>query len=131
MSFTASNLSVDDIRKAEPDIVRFCKQQGFKEESALLKRELTVKKESSILRSDPRLDNGLLRVGGRLSRLSMPEETKYPEILPKDHHVSKRLLKKIHQQVGHSGKTTCCLSFSKDIGSPVQTPLQERSYHNV
>ncbi len=50
------------------------------------------------------LDNGILRVGGRSSKMAMPTEQKHPAILPKNHHVSKLLLRHIHLEVGHSGR---------------------------
>ena len=50
------------------------------------------------------LDNGLLRVGGRLNRLAMPEEAKHPIILSKDLHISTLLLRHIHEQLGHGGR---------------------------
>lgn len=37
-----------------------------------------------IYKLDPILQNGNLRVGGKLSKLAMPEETKHPTILPND-----------------------------------------------
>lgn len=45
-----------------------------------------------------------MRVGGRLSRAAMPEELKQPAILPKDHHVAVLLLRKIHEDTGHTGR---------------------------
>lgn len=36
--------------------------------------------------------------------MAMSEEQKHPAILPKDHHISKLVLRHIHHQVGHSGR---------------------------
>ncbi|KAL7850244.1 hypothetical protein SRHO_G00195930 [Serrasalmus rhombeus] len=60
--------------------------------------EKSVDRKRSIFKLDPVLDRGVLRVGGRLSKMAMPEEQKHPAILPKGHHVSKLLLGHIHQQ---------------------------------
>ncbi|MBN3311325.1 ZN675 protein, partial [Amia calva] len=49
------------------------------------------------------LQDGVLRVGGRLSRAAMPEESKHPAILSKDFHVTELILREIHQDVGHNG----------------------------
>lgn len=103
-SLKSSNLSLEDVRNAESTVVRFCQQQEFKEDIKRLVKGLSLKKDSSILRLDLKLDKGLLRVGGRLRRSSMPEETKRPALLPKNDHVSKLLLKDIHQKIGHSGR---------------------------
>lgn len=48
--------------------------------------------------------NIFLRVGGRLSKASMPEETKHPLILVKDQHISILILCHIHEQLGHGGR---------------------------
>ena len=64
-----------------------------------------MRKSSSIYRLDPFVDDGLLRVGGRLSRSSMPEETKHPIILPKDGSVSVLLMHQLHENINHSGRS--------------------------
>ncbi|KAL7843912.1 hypothetical protein SRHO_G00224510 [Serrasalmus rhombeus] len=92
------SLSVQDIEEAEEAIVKFCKSQGFPQEMASLHNGKSVDRKSSIFKLDPVLDRGILRVGGRLSKIAMPEEQKHPAILPKGHHASKLLLCHIHQQ---------------------------------
>lgn len=69
-----------------------------------------VKQESTISKLDPTLEDGSLRVGGRLSKAAMPEKTKHPIIFSKDQHVASSMLKHIHEQMGHAGRT--CLSHS-------------------
>lgn len=63
-----------------------------------------MKKSSHIFKLSPVLDDGVLRVGGRLGKSAMPEEKKHPVILAKDLHVSDLLLRHIHQAVGHGGR---------------------------
>lgn len=53
---------------------------------------------------DPILDEGILRIGGRLSKASMPVSLRNPIILPRDSPVSKLILRDIHHQVGHAGR---------------------------
>lgn len=74
-----------------------------------------VRKESSIYRLDPVLDNVILRIGGRLSKTSMPEERKHPAILAKNHHVSILILSYIHVQTGHGEKQPYAVSGTKTI----------------
>ena len=47
-----------------------------------------VKNNSPIHRLDPFLEEGILRVGGRLKRADLPHETKHPAILPQKSHVT-------------------------------------------
>lgn len=50
------------------------------------------------------MEDGVLRVGGRLSRSSMPVEAKHPIILAKNSHIAALLLRHIHHEVGHGGR---------------------------
>ena len=54
---------------------------------------------------DPVRQDGLLRVGGRLSKGVMPEDSKHPLILTKDQHISSLILKDAHEGLGHAGRT--------------------------
>ena len=62
-------------------------------------------KKSPIYILEPFLDEGLLRVGGRLKNAPLPEKAQNPIILPKNHHVSRLVARRAHEfQSGHSGK---------------------------
>lgn len=99
-------LSLDDLCEAELAIIQYCQQQRFSEEIAKLSSENgAVSRQSILYKLDPRLDGRLLRVGGRLTKGALPEETKHPLILSKDQHVATLILKHIHQQLGHSGRS--------------------------
>lgn len=98
------DLSVDDMAQAEEAVVRFEQEQSFHEELTALRKGVSVKKSSSIYRLDPILQNGILRIGGRLSRSALPEEVKHPAILPKDGHASTLILRWIHEITGHGGR---------------------------
>ena len=52
---------------------------------------------------NPFLDDGVLRVGGRLSKASICYNAKHPVILPNNHHLSDLMIVQHHHQVGHSG----------------------------
>lgn len=64
----------------------------------------SVKKSSDIYKLDPVLKDGLLRIGGRLSRAALPEENKHPLILSKNEYVTNLILQHIHRQLGHGGR---------------------------
>ncbi|KAK0138795.1 hypothetical protein N1851_024657 [Merluccius polli] len=98
-------ITVDDLIMAEKAILSYVQRQSFTEEINMLQEgAANVKKGSKIYRLDPVLDNGILRVGGRLRRTAMPEERKHPAILAKDHHVSTLILRHVHIQTGHGGR---------------------------
>ncbi len=98
-------LTPKDLLEAELVIIRYCQQQRFEDEiSSLLSEKGTVSRQSSIYRLDPISEDGMLRVGERLSKGAMPLEDKHPLILSKDQHISRLILKHIHQSLGHSGR---------------------------
>ncbi|KAI2645449.1 Pro-Pol polyprotein [Labeo rohita] len=119
-------LSIQDIEDAEESIVKFCQNQGFPREMDSLCNGKNIDKKSSILRLDPIIDNGILRVGGRLKRMAMPEEQKHPAILPKQHHVSKLLLRHIHHQTGHSGRNHMLSTLRKKYWIPCANSLARK-----
>lgn len=103
-SLKQTYLTVDNLRQAETDIISHCQQSSFQEEISALRRKDSIKKSSRIFRLNPQLEEGILRVGGRLSRASMPAEAKHPIILPKNHRVADLILQDSHERLGHSGR---------------------------
>ncbi|XP_003369727.1 conserved hypothetical protein [Trichinella spiralis] len=89
------NLSVKKLSDAE---VRWLRQVqvnefGIKSDSADRVREF-----------EPFLDqDGLLRMGGRLRRSTLPPESKHPIILPNNHPVTELLIKDHHVRQMHAG----------------------------
>ncbi|XP_030836004.1 uncharacterized protein LOC115921870 [Strongylocentrotus purpuratus] len=109
-------LTVEDIRQAEEAILIHVQDRAFPVEVAALRKQAHdvnqrtgrlqpgVRKSSPIYKLDPQMDNGLLRVGGRLNKAALPEEAKHPVILPKRGHVSELILRHIHENSGHMGR---------------------------
>ena len=60
----------------------------LKDQSRSNNSQVAVGKTSPIYRLDPFVDNGLLRVGGRLRNAEIPEESKHTIILPRKSHVT-------------------------------------------
>lgn len=87
-SFKRERVSTEDLLAAENAILQFCQRERFDTEICALKTGKPVKGCSPIYKLNPVLEEGLVRVGGRLSRTAMPEESKHPVILGKDQHIS-------------------------------------------
>ncbi|XP_046855977.1 uncharacterized protein LOC124449079 [Xenia sp. Carnegie-2017] len=51
----------------------------------------------------PVIAGGIVRVGGRLDKSSLPEESKHPAILDSSHHVTKLIVRYYHAKEGHAG----------------------------
>jgi len=67
-----SHLSTEELETDELEIIRLRQEKMFPDELAILKRGESMKKSSYIHGLCPVLDD-VLRVGGRLSRASMPQ----------------------------------------------------------
>lgn len=95
-------VTLEDLLEAETSIIAFCQQERFPTEfAAPTYGKPQVPRSGSILKLDPVLEGGLLRVGGRLKKAAIPEDIKYPLILSKDQHISDIILRHIHLQLGH------------------------------
>lgn len=109
-----SILTVKDLVEAETAVVIYCQQQQFQEEiAALSSMKATVSRQSPLYRLDPVLVDGVLRVGGRLSKGAMPEESKHPIILCKEQYPTALILKHMHQNLGHAGRAHTLSSVQK------------------
>ena len=98
-------ISLDDMEKAEKAVLSYTQKQAFPVEwKRLTTAPPCVPKRSKIYSLDPILKDGLLRVGGRLSRAAMSDTMKHPIILPKQSHISSLLLQHIHEKYGHCGR---------------------------
>lgn len=99
-------LSVSDLSRAEAAVICFSQQATYSEEISSLKGGASsVKRTSDIYRLDPVLQDGMLGVGGRVCRASLPEELKHPVILAKGQHISSLILQHVHQHLGHPGRS--------------------------
>ena len=115
-------LDISDLKSAECAIIRDAQIEAFKEEVVVLQkmkqenadidsrvfakqRKANMKTSRSLYKLDPFLDvNGILRVGGRLTRASLTDDTKFPIILPRNSHVTKLIVKHFHERTHHQGK---------------------------
>ncbi|XP_032416535.1 uncharacterized protein LOC116718567 isoform X10 [Xiphophorus hellerii] len=98
-------LTSEDLTAAEHFIILFEQHHRFEPEISALRANKTVSKDSQLYRLDPVIDDGVLRVGGRLKRAAMPFEIKHPVILCKNMHVATLILRYIHHLLGHAGRS--------------------------
>lgn len=81
----------------------------------------SVKRSSHLFKLDPILQDGVLRVGGRLSKSAMPEYAKHPAIIPKDLHITSLILQDTHERIGHCGRNFMLSRLRQKYGSLQQT----------
>lgn len=97
--------SCEERLEAERFIIKSLQRKAFSEEIQALSDQLTVKGTSPLYKLDPYFDqNGIIRVGGRLSKGDISEDIKHPILLPKGSHVTTLLIKHFHAKVKHQGR---------------------------
>lgn len=114
----ASKFRKDDIKEHsnDPDFLKECEKliiaifqrDAFSMEIQCLKNGKEIPKSSSIGALSPLLgSDGLLRVGGRLNKVSdhvIGSGMRNPIILPKGSHISTLIVRHFHQKVCHQGR---------------------------
>ena len=95
--------TVDELEEAEQVILKACQEEAFPEEMKV-GQQGCVRRHSQLRKLDPYMQEGLLRVGGRLSKSSLPAELKHPVIIPKSSHVASLIVDHYHRKTRHSGR---------------------------
>nr|XP_021322660.1 uncharacterized protein LOC108179640 [Danio rerio] len=99
--------SLEERKAAENVIIKIVQDDAFAEDIRHIKlqKENYLNKHSNLHRLSPFLDKeGLLRVGGRLTRSSLDYDVKHPALLPKKSHISALLVKHHHERIYHQGR---------------------------
>ena len=103
----ASNLSysrAEMLERAEHRILHLVQVQAFHKELSRLSKQSDVLKSSTIVKLRPVLQDGLLRVGGRIQQSSLTDCSKHPIILPSQSIAVKLLVRSVHESLGHCGQ---------------------------
>ncbi|XP_043238748.1 uncharacterized protein LOC122390137 isoform X1 [Amphibalanus amphitrite] len=99
-----TSLSVDDLRSAENSILKYVQKTSFSEFSDDREGTVKVTKSSSLKGLSLTRRDGILVVGGRLSRCPVQSDSKYPVLMPRHHHVTRLVIRDAHERVGHQGR---------------------------
>ncbi|XP_030842249.1 uncharacterized protein LOC105438717 [Strongylocentrotus purpuratus] len=97
------SLTVQELNNAEVEVIKHVQRRSFPDEYVKGIEKKTRKQGNPLEKLNPVMVDGLLRVGGRLSKAPILNDEKHPMILPNDHHVTKLLVVHHHQKVGHCG----------------------------
>nr|XP_039261943.1 uncharacterized protein LOC120338077 [Styela clava] len=63
-----------------------------------------IPKSSSLCNLQPFLENGLLRVGGRIRAANVEFNAKHPIIIPKESKIASLIIDYVHRTTGHNGR---------------------------
>ena len=105
-----TDIVVSELDRAETRIIKLMQQRSFETELEVLRKDTFKKRTGTLWRLKPFIDeDGVLRVGGRLSNSLEDESFKFPAIIPKQSTCTRRLIEWHHGQIQHRGKhSTVC-----------------------
>ena len=91
-------LTVCELLNATHVLLCLAQNDHFKDEIKSLQNNTGVKKSSNVASLNPTLQNGLIRIRGRVTK-----QNQQSIILPCDHHVTKLIISHYHRNLGHVG----------------------------
>ena len=97
-------LSTHEIRRAEFTILNGLQGQAFPKERKLLSINTPIPRTNKLHQVDAFLQDGIIRVGGRLKEASMSEGKRHPIILPREGHLTNLVIDYYHRKVHHQGR---------------------------
>ena len=106
-------LCVDDLDEAEEQLIKIEQRKFFSKDISKLELGQHVLKSSPLKRLNPILVEDVLRVGGRLSRAAICNESKYPIIIPKSSPLAEIIIYETHCKLGHSGRNATLADLSQ------------------
>ncbi|XP_041845165.1 uncharacterized protein LOC121642470 [Melanotaenia boesemani] len=102
--FSSDLVTAEERKRAAEIVTGLVQHQAFPHELKLLQKGDTLPSSSPLSHLDPILVQGLIRVGGRLSRSTLSQEIKHPVVLPKDGHIIQLILSHYHAATCHQGR---------------------------
>lgn len=92
-----------ELESAEIAIVKVVQHEALSDEFCMLSKSKQVHRSSRFIKLSPYIDNGLIRVGGRLRNANLPFESRHQILLPRTHFVSKLIIVHFHLKCMHGG----------------------------
>ncbi|XP_062413903.1 uncharacterized protein LOC134105319 [Pungitius pungitius] len=97
--------TVEELSKSKDLIIRTVQQENYAAELECLENQEEIPENSTLKKLDPFIDNnGLLRVGGRITEAELEIDEKNPLIIPGNHHITRLLVRHHHEQTRHQGR---------------------------
>ncbi|XP_051172241.1 uncharacterized protein LOC127288678 [Leptopilina boulardi] len=96
-------LSVDELKSAEIKLIIMIQREEFPNEIRDLSRGKVIHQRSKIARLSPVMEDGILRVGGRIQQSELENDQIHPILIPKSHPVTTLLIRNAHWNLKHAG----------------------------
>ncbi|XP_075157671.1 uncharacterized protein LOC142230939 [Haematobia irritans] len=113
-------LTAQEMHEAEMYWCSMAQQDEFAEEIFILKSGKILPKNSPIFQLSPYLANdGLVRISSRIKNARcVPHTTKEPIILPKNHLITKIIVKQYHEDFRHQNQESICAAVRTKFWVP-------------
>ena len=118
------HLTVEELDQAKNVVLRHVQRTVSPEELKMLsasehaknpKKIFLWKTRMSIRQLNLVLDEGLIRVGGRLVNASVSDKSKHPISIPSKHPVTDMIIRYHHAEVGHMGQESVLSSLRREF----------------
>ncbi|XP_056101657.1 uncharacterized protein LOC130080328 [Rhinichthys klamathensis goyatoka] len=101
----SNEAKMDALTQAKLVIVRTVQGETFEKELRTLNKGEDILKHSPLKNLNVFLDEeGLVRVGGRVTSAEITQEQSQPIVIPKKHHIAALLVQFYHEQIVHQGR---------------------------
>lgn len=100
-------VNCSELNKGHDKIIQLLQNETFAKDIHDLKNHNEVGSHSKIRSLNPFIDElGIVRVGGRLKNSQLNYNQKHQILIPKNHHITKLIIKQVHVENLHSGCQT-------------------------
>ncbi|XP_033229076.1 uncharacterized protein LOC117180695 [Belonocnema kinseyi] len=96
-------LSDDEVRTAGDCVIKIAQVTTFATEIDCLSRNQEIDRKSKHLNLNPFLDEGILKVGGRLTHSNLLYDEKHPILPPHNHSITRMIIIDAHLELKHAG----------------------------
>ena len=96
-------LTCEELKNSKMRLCKIAQKERFSVEYNLLKRNVDLPKNNSFVSLSPFVENGLIRVGGRLKNAPINYDAKHQILLPKNHPLTSLIIASEHVKSLHCG----------------------------
>ncbi|XP_030750245.1 uncharacterized protein LOC115878029 [Sitophilus oryzae] len=112
-------------------LITISQKDDFAKEIQTLERSHALPRHSKLLSLNPFLDDeGILRVGGRLSQSNFSFDVKHPILLSSKHHLTKLLFRHEHLRLFHAGQQQLLYSIRQRYWPLAGRNLAKQTVHS-
>ncbi|XP_062557014.1 uncharacterized protein LOC134221856 [Armigeres subalbatus] len=106
-------ITVSELEAGEWLIVKHLQRIHYRQEFAHLEEKGTPTKQGPLQHLSPIIEDGLIRVVGRISLADLPQDQRRPILIPREHFFGKIILNHIHRRNLHAGMETIVADFQR------------------